>query len=256
MKALIDGDIIPYEFGNAKDPQGNILSWPYVVARINSRIEGILAATGANEYQIYVSKEGGHNFRMDVATILPYKGNRPSEKPHWWKDIRTHLIKIKGAIEVDGYEADDQLAIEATKDPLHTIICSRDKDLLMVPGNHYNWQAGKQKEKLPWTQDEIGGYRCFFKQMLTGDTVDNILGLYGVGPKSAAVSAVLSAEDADSMYRTVRTCYYQRFGSYYFDFMLENATLLWMLREGIETEAEHLLQGFEQKYEETQQSDL
>ena len=140
--------------------------------------------TRADGMKLYLSNSD-KNFRKEVATILPYKGQRTSEKPHYWKQIRDFLLNHRGAILVDWIEADDAVSIEqmdSDKD-YDTVICSVDKDLNMIPGWHYNWR----KDNFYWV-DEITGIRSFYKQLLTGDKVDNILGLYGVGEKSSYVS--------------------------------------------------------------------
>ena len=43
-----------------------------------------------------------------------------------------------------------------------TVICSRDKDLKMVPGYHYSWGSGKQPEKETWFVPEEEGHKFFF----------------------------------------------------------------------------------------------
>ena len=111
-----------------------------------------------------------------------------------------------------------------------TVICSRDKDLHMIPGWHYSWPAGKQEERL-WFQDETSAIRCFYRQLLTGDTTDNILGLYGVGANSQLVKRLEDTDEERVMFRSVYKAYQDRFGSYAYDFLIENAALLWMLRE-------------------------
>lgn len=257
MKALIDGDIFQWEFGTATDDEYKPLPWHLVQARIDSRIQGILEATGADSYQIYITTDDKSNFRYEVATIKPYKGHRKTEKPYWYTHIRNFLVDYRGAQEISGQEADDALSIEQTKDyrnkcqqlPLlfdpwntpqaaewvkkntSTVICSRDKDLHMVSGWHYTWHCGKQKEKELWWQDEIGGYRCFYKQLLTGDAVDNIPGLYGVGRASTRVNNIDSLCSKLEMYMAVMEEYKKRFGSYAEQFLIENARLLWMRRE-------------------------
>lgn len=231
---------------------GEPLSWPLVQARVDSRIEGILESAGAKTYQIYLTSEDKSNFRIEVASIRPYKGHRDEEKPYWYSAIRNFLVAHRGAQEVSGYEADDALSISQIKSlreievaedevkmngtyheefPQETIICTRDKDLDMVPGWHYSWGAGKQRAKKPWWQDEIGGLRCFYKQLLTGDGIDNIPGLYGVGKSSKLLSKLDSMDSELSMYSHVKHQYELRFGSYWFMFLAENAQLLWMLRE-------------------------
>jgi hypothetical protein len=254
MKALIDADIFQYEFGNATDSEYKPLAWPLVQARVQSRIDKIMEATGADSYQLYLTTDDKSNFRYKIATIRPYKGNRPSEKPYWYHHIRNFLVDQRGAQEVSGMEADDALSIEQWKDYItaiqeqqsifselsrglkikdlcSTIICSRDKDLDMVPGWHYNWGAGNQKEKPMWWQDETNGLRCFYKQLLTGDSVDNISGLYGVGANGASVLRISDMVSEHDMYNHVFCQYQLRFGSYAEQFLLENARLLWMLRE-------------------------
>ena len=59
--------------------------------------------------------DSGSNFRLDIATILPYKGNRSgTEKPPLWKGLREYLMEAypDQVTEVVGIEADDQLAID------------------------------------------------------------------------------------------------------------------------------------------------
>lgn len=231
-----------YEFGSATDDEYKPLSWPLVQARVQSRIDGIMESTGADEYQLYLTSDDKSNFRFTVATIKPYKGHRSSEKPHWYTHIRNFLVDHRGAIEVFGQEADDALSIEQCskmdkhllflrKDTCETVICSRDKDLNMVPGWHYNWGAGKQPEKEMWFQDEINGLRCFYKQLLTGDSTDNIPGLYGVGKSSKLLAAVDELRSESEMYKHVFEQYTLRFGNYAEQFLIENARLLWMRRE-------------------------
>ena len=256
MKALIDSDIFQHEFGNATDNEYKPLSWPLVQARIQSRIDKIMEATQADSYQLYLTTDDKSNFRYKIATIRPYKGNRPTEKPYYYHHIRNFLVDQRGAQEVSGMEADDALSIAQWKDYekcktacndgswedfrsgfmyeseiASTVICSRDKDLDMVPGYHYNWGAGNQKEKPMWWQEELSGLKCFYKQLLTGDSVDNIPGLYGVGQSSALLSKIDECTNEPDMYWEVSKQYHLRFGSYAEQFLIENARLLWMLRE-------------------------
>ena len=246
--------LLQYEFGNATDNEYKPLAWPLVQARIQGRIDKIKEATGADSYQLYLTTDDKSNFRYKIATIRPYKGNRPSEKPHYYHHIRNFLVDQRGAQEVSGMEADDALSIKQWKDyraayessslnnwqpylpqflqpRSKTVICSRDKDLDMVPGWHYNWGAGNQKEKPMWWQDEINGLRSFYSQLLTGDSVDNIPGLYGVGKNSKVLDKLGSCSTELDMYNLVYSQYDLRFGSYAEQFLLENARLLWMLRE-------------------------
>ncbi len=229
MRGLVDGDIIIYELAELKNEDGDIIPLEWSVRAMHQRLATIKKNSGSDTTQLYLT--GKDNFRKDVATIVPYKGTRKKEKPKWYKELRFEMEMNLGAIVVDGMEADDAMSIEQYADQdLATVICSRDKDLNMVPGWHYGWEAGLAKEVPLWCQDDIGGLRLFYKQLLTGDSVDNILGLYGVGKKSALLKPL---DEMNNEYNMVGHCYKHyadRFGSYAEQFMSENGKLLWMLR--------------------------
>jgi len=243
MKALVDADIFCYEFGNMTDLEtGDLLPWEITRSLVDERIQSILKATGATD-SVYYLTDSKSNFRNQVATILPYKGHRPSDKPPHWANIRQHLIDNYDAEVQYGIEADDACGIAQCANnyvahsmelgghtATHTIICSRDKDLSMIPGWHYQWQCGKQKEK-KWFVSEQEGIRFFYKQLLTGDATDNILGLYRIGDKASCVKALDDITDEVDMFIHVYKEYYARFGSYWQQFMYENAQLLWIKRD-------------------------
>ena len=229
MHALIDSDILCYEMGSATDDEGHPLKWPLVRARVDSRIEQILEATEAESWQGFLT--GRDNFRERVATIKPYKGERKrSERPFWYAGVFDYLRDVKRAAVIHGMEADDAIAIEHHNSSGTTVICSRDKDLRMVPGWHYVWPAWTQPEQKPFYVTELDGLRAFYSQLLTGDRVDNILGLYGVGVKSACVQRLKEYGTELEMFAEVKAQYEMRFGSYWDMFMCENGRLLWMLR--------------------------
>jgi len=156
-------------------------------------------------------------FRHKLATIRPYKGNREnSRKPYWGDAIRAHMYKYRDAAYVEDLEADDLCGIFQRDD---TVIVGVDKDLLTIPGAHYNW---KKKEFM--LINELEADRNFYTQLLEGDKVDNIPGLAyctdetvkeyslhfsarkGCGP-AASRSILESAETSEEMYRRVKECY-------------------------------------------------
>lgn len=228
MHALIDLDILCYEMGNASDPDDGLpLAWPLVQWRVDDRIEHIIKATGATSWTGYLTGEG--NFRENVATIRRYKGKRNrAERPFWFEGVYRYLRYDLGAEVAQGREADDSIACAAGGEG--SVVCSRDKDLLQLPGWHYQWPGWKQPEKPPFYLSEIDGLRNFYSQLLTGDVADNIPGLYNVGPKSATVKRVREFETELDMFREVKEQYELRFGSYWDMFMCENGRLLWLLR--------------------------
>lgn len=241
MKALIDLDILPYSYGSLTFEDGTLMPLKLVQRKVDEKIKSIVRESGADDWVGYLT-DSGSNFRLDIATILPYKGNRSgTEKPPLWKGLREYLMEAypDQVTEVVGIEADDQLAIDQYEDiassiypcaddaeDLGTVICSIDKDLRMCPGWHYNWN----KEVLDFVT-EIDGLRSFYKQLLTGDTCDNIKGLHGVGAKSKLVTSIDDMDEEQDMFLHVQEQYEKRFGSYADQFLLENGRLLWMLKD-------------------------
>jgi 5'-3' exonuclease len=191
MKALIDGDLVA--FINASSAIGDPL-W-VATSRADRFIRDILQATGCNEYEIYLS--GGKNFRYEINP--EYKAHRKKEdEPEHRDATEAFLIKEWGAIRTDGYEADDALGCAQTDD---TIICSIDKDLRMVGGKHYSWtiiRKGKivREPRIDEVSD-LNGLRHFYKQMLIGDSSDNLFGVEGVGGKTADKLIDPLTEEAD-----------------------------------------------------------
>lgn len=172
-----------------------------------------------DDWRGFLSGKG--NFRYKVATIQPYKGNRIKlEKPFHYDNIRQVLVDVYDCKLSSGQEADDDLGEAQGED---TCICSIDKDLDCVPGDHYDFV----NEKF-YKVNEIEANRSFFKQMIIGDSTDNILGLYGVGKSSAYVKKIMKMDDTDEMFQLVKDMYDCRFGSYAPMFMKETAELLWI----------------------------
>lgn len=224
-KALIDGDVLAYEMGQSIIA-GNHITLHDALHNIDKKLYDILNAAGCESWDLFLT-DGPSNFRHKIATILEYKGNRNElSKPPYWSKIRSHMVRQHNAETVYGYEADDAMAMGQSDD---TVICSRDKDLDQVPGWHYSWQCGKQKEKKLYQVSEIDGLRNFYTQLLTGDSGDNIPGIFGVGPK-AAQKRLEGKDTESSLFSAVREVYKQRFGSYWELFLVENARLLYLLR--------------------------
>jgi hypothetical protein len=183
------------------------------------------------------------NFRIDVAKAKPYKGTRKKEKPFHRDNIRAYMLNNYECVIANGMEADDMLAIYQTNAaPNTTIICTRDKDLRMVEGMHYGWPCGKQPQYGPKRVDKLGeltyvnnklkgeGSKFFYSQLITGDSVDNIPGLPGGGPK-LAFKLLESATSEGDMFTAVAQGYRDKFGDDWRGQMLEQAYLLWMVTE-------------------------
>lgn len=171
--ALIDADVIVYRVAFASEEEEEDIC----LARAKDLIfEIVYTELNCDDYKAYITGRG--NFREVVATTAPYKGNRKDfQRPKHYHALREYLQRL-GAELVEGQEADDAIAIKAQEGPYW--IVSIDKDFDQVPGWHYNFV---KKEKYYVTEEE--GLRNFYTQILTGDRVDNIIGIKGVGPVKA-----------------------------------------------------------------------
>lgn len=262
MKALIDGDILAYAYGEIKkkEPEkdqedlapdtevGEILPFELCFGVVENKIDECIRDTSADEYCIYLSHPEYKSWRYDISTIQDYKAQRAGkEKPEYWSFIRKNLEYHYNCVIAENIEADDAMSIEQYTDwfqcwkyqnglsveekdgsTLNTIICSQDKDLNMVPGWHYSWSVGDKDAKGPWWQDELNGLRCFYKQLLIGDSTDNILGLFGVGQRAACVQRIDTYSTEQEMFNECYKRYSERFGNYAEQFMRETGLLLWM----------------------------
>jgi len=172
--ALIDGDICAYRCAcSVKDEDEQWVAQ----ARADQMIQDILTDTGSDSYRVYLT--GSNNFRRELTA--EYKANRPEERPTHWAAVREFLVTQHKAVICNGFEADDQLGIDQDKVGSTTIICSIDKDLLQIPGRHFNFV---KKEFREVTHDQ--GIKALYMQCLVGDRSDNIFGIAGIGPVKAA----------------------------------------------------------------------
>lgn len=269
MQPLIDGDILAYEIGSIAqfidEETGEIIPrpWDWVAETIDNRINDICNAVGASRKPLlYLTGDRWlcdmkrrvrpslpiyePNFRIAMAVSRPYKNGRKEEKPLHYNNIRAYLVGVYDAYVAIGCEADDELAMEQTRRPEETIICTRDKDLRQVPGWHYGWESGRQGEFTPTYYDRLGtldldrsksspklvggGFKFFCSQLFTGDPVDTVPGLKGYGPvkvQSLIGDCSTTGELVDIVQREYRNVY----GEDWKTNLREQSNLLWMIRE-------------------------
>lgn len=181
--ALIDGDIIAFRTATSIPDYGND---SLIYHRINKSIHNIMFALQTEDIKIYLSGKDIPNFRYKI--YPEYKANRKDkEKPYWLDLCNLYLHEAWEAIYIHGYEADDALGWNQNS---NTIICSIDKDLDMIPGNHYNFV-----KDIPYSITEDEAIKFFYKQMMIGDRADNIFGINQIGPsKASKLIDVLNSE--------------------------------------------------------------
>ena len=134
MKALIDGDILVYRIGFASENETESIA----IARCSEFIEDLILFNGFGEYQGYLT--GKKNFRNEIAVTAPYKGNRKSAKPKHYQLLRDYMESAWSFTMIEDQEADDAIGIAAYEMEVgEYCICSIDKDLDMLRGDHYNF---------------------------------------------------------------------------------------------------------------------
>lgn len=246
LKPLIDCDIIVYRCGFAADAQvrrelqQQDPSAPkeeveeaqderdylhFALGNVKEVMEEITHYF-TQDYRAFLTGTG--NFREQLATILPYKGNRdPTHKPKYYNEIKEYLKNVWNAEIVHGREADDAIGCAhwAAKDR-DTVIVTIDKDLDMLPGYHYNW-VKNQFYNMPLRKANL----FLFWQMMVGDTTDNIPGIRGIGPKGADRVILANNEELRRVQQAVRAMYNQQYG-YELGPLAYNevADLLWIQR--------------------------
>lgn len=191
----------------------------FVLSFLDEVIESLLNKFNAPKYKMFITSSDYSNYRFKIATITPYKGSRRkcskcferckavfnsekniilfckncgevnddttfADKPHYYNEIRDHLIKKWNAELVYNEEADDAMSILARqrflRENQESIMVHIDKDINNTPGKHYN----PDKDLLYNITDE-DSLNNFYTQFLLGDNVDCIPGVHGIGPVAA-----------------------------------------------------------------------
>ena len=118
-----------------------------------------------------------------------------------------------------GEEADDLISKAAASLDYNCVVASIDKDMLQLPCWHFNFGRNE------WIKvDKESGTKFFYTQILTGDRADNIIGLYGIGPKKAE-KILQDCHTEEDLWDAVVKAYEGDV-----EHALENARLLWLRR--------------------------
>ena len=216
MKLHIDADYLAYSVGFAvQNEDKTVEPLDHVLSTVKRAISALVEAVPNEGHQLYLT--GSNNFRLEL--FPEYKANRVTEKPLMYHVIRDYMVERWGAVVVEGMEADDAVAIAITEQPEDCLV-SMDKDLMTVPGIHLH---PKRLQEGFFTVSAEEAIVAFYRQLLTGDTSDNIPGIgdvsrelkekYGIPPGRrgfgpASAEAVIPAGLAEAeCFRRVRECY-------------------------------------------------
>lgn len=173
---------------------------------VDEMLFSIFNSIGTHNYKVFLSGKG--NFRYSI--YPEYKANRKDSSiriPEHLNSCRKYLIDKWNAAVSEGCEADDLMATESRKND--SIICTIDKDLDTIEGTHFNWNTNKE-----YYVTKTEAMRNFYKQMITGDTADNIMGLSEKKPKRRTYKTkpIDEMEDIEDMEWYVYCGYVNKYG--------------------------------------------
>lgn len=208
---LVDGHAYAYRafyaIGGLKGPEGRPTNAIFGFITMFERARGL-----SNPSHVAVVWDGGLD--EDRLEALPeYKAQRP-EMPD---DLESQLDGIGEYLDAagflslcqDGVEADDLIATvaaEAVRSAWNVVIATSDKDFMQLVSprvqllnpadkNQPLWGEGRVVEKTGVSPSQIVDWLS-----LVGDSVDNIRGVAGIGPKTAA-KLLNRFGSVDAMYR-------------------------------------------------------
>lgn len=186
--AIVDGDIVAYQAAEACQ---RAVEWEHDLWSVWADVsEGVRVATALIEQiatdlkatKLILAFTDPYNFRKDV--MPEYKASRAKKpKPIGLKAVKEKLGQKFETYTKPGLEGDDVLGILATHPrllPGERIVVSLDKDLMQIPGKHYNMRT-KEFSEVTETQ----GNFFFMQQCLSGDPTDGYPGCPGIGPVKA-----------------------------------------------------------------------
>jgi len=219
--AIIDGDVLVYMSIWKTE------SLEEAKAKFLDHLTDVLNSLFTKDYVMAIG--GPDNFRVDL--FPDYKGNRKKAKdtrPEWFGDLKSWASNLEGSVESDNCEADDLVrvwALECDEAGINRVVVSVDKDLDCIPGNHYN-----PRTKTIYQVCEEYAERFYWQQVLTGDSVDNIPGLWKVGPVKAK-KILADAYTHKELLAAVCRAYHDAYEDEGYDYLLANGRLIHIWRK-------------------------
>jgi len=223
MKTVLIVDADPLMFRSAYNKH----SAEEALDTFYERLEDLKNATFCDETKVAVY--GVNNFRMDFYSDYKNTPNRKKAKANnpFFFELREMLVEEGLATPADGMEADDLVRIwaeEETAKGHKTVIASVDKDLQCIPGHHYLIH----RDELIFMEEDAAD-KHYWIQILTGDSVDNIKGLKGIGPKKAE-RILEGATSSKQRKQRVIDKYYEVYGSSWKKELTHTGTLIHIMR--------------------------
>ena len=193
---VIDGHAYAYRAFHAirglRSPEGRPTNAIYGFVKMLAKMRSATEPT-----HLIVVWDGGLSAER-IAALPEYKAQRPGMPD----DLRLQMdgmaayLKAAGVASFcrKGVEADDYIAClarHAVKAGMEVIIASSDKDFMQLVSERVGLLNPNDKSEMIWTDEQVrakagvGPSQVVEWLSLTGDSVDNIPGVPGVGPKTA-----------------------------------------------------------------------
>ncbi len=194
---IIDGHAYAYRafhaIRNLRSPDGRPTNAVYGFVKMLAKLRASVAPT-----HVMVVWDGGLSAER-LAQLPEYKAQRP-EMPDDLRSQLDEIVQYLAAAGVasfcgKGVEADDYiagLARLAAEAGMAVVIASSDKDFMQLVSARVGLLNPNDKSETIWTDGQVrakagvGPAQIVDWLSLTGDLVDNIPGVPGVGPKTAA----------------------------------------------------------------------
>jgi DNA polymerase-1 len=194
---IVDGHAYAYRAFHAirslRSPEGRPTNAIYGFVKMLGKMRVLLEPT-----HLIVVWDGGLSAER-MALLPEYKAQRP-EMPD---DLKPQLDELAGYLKAagvasfcrEGVEADDYiagLARRAAEAGMAVVIASADKDFMQLVSERIGLLNANDKTETIWTDEQVRAKAGVDPSQivdwlsLTGDSVDNIPGVSGVGPKTAA----------------------------------------------------------------------
>ena len=217
LVALVDADFLKYlvlydiekMYKAGLDPKVGIPE-KTIHQLVETRIKRVKDATKlrTKAYVFLFSGKTRNNYRALIAAVKKYKGTRKYVEKVKDESIYRNIVEeyVKDNYTYFRYEENeaDDLAVMAHNDG--TYIYSYDKDLRNSPGVHFDIKEGKF-----FKVGKTEGFKSLLIQSMTGDSVDNIAGIEGIG-KVSANKLLADIEEPKLMLEAVISKYIDTYG--------------------------------------------